>query len=304
VDNYGTITQGGASGVAVAMHSTTSNVLNVYGGAINGDVAGDTAGDSNLTFDVGASSTGSFSFSHNISNFAVNVKSGFVQFSGTIGNTGATTVSGGKLDITGSMLDSATTVQSAGQLLGDGAAGTVAVKSGGVAQAGDSATVLASTQAASTNAKFSLTGLTVDGGSTLAFNLDHATAGTGTTTNPAGGTMFDLGLSGLFAAGANVAPGSVLLNFDGSTVGGTVAAPNVYELVAFAPAGTTLTTSDFTVQNLLVDGGGAYGLSFVGLSDGQEALDLTVAPEPGTWTMLIGGLGLLAAFRRWRKLSI
>ena len=304
VDNYGIIEQDGASGVAVAMHSSSSNVLNVYGGAINGDVTGDTSADSTFTIDPGAG--GTFTYGHNISNFAVNINgdgnNGTVKFTGTIGNTGPTTVKAGKLDISGSMTHSATTVKSTGTLLGDGAAGGVTVNSGGAAQAGDAATVLASTQAASTNFKFSLTGLTVDGGSTLTFDLYHAAPGTGTTASPAGGTMFDLGSTGIFAAGANVTAGSIFLNFDNSTVSGTLASPNVYELVAFAPGVLKPTLNDFTVENLNVNNNGGYSLSYVTLGDGQQALDLTV-PEPGAWTMLGLGLAGLAMIGRFRKLS-
>jgi hypothetical protein len=304
INNYGTIEQDGASGVAVAMHGK-SNVLNVYGGSIGGDVTGDTAIDSTMNIDPGTG--GTFTYSHNISNFAVNINSdgnaGTVNFTGTIGNTGPTTVNAGKLDISGSMIHSATTVKSGGTLSGSGAAGGVTVNSGGTAAAGDSATVLAATQAASTSYQFSLTGMTVDGGSTLSFDLYHAAPGTGTINNPAGGTMFNLGSAGVFAAGANVTAGSILLNFNGSDVGGTPADPNVYDLVTFGSGATTLALDDFTIENLDVDGGGAYSLSYEALTNGQEALVLDVAPEPGTWALLGLGLAGLVVVGRFRKRS-
>jgi autotransporter-associated beta strand protein len=262
---------------------------------------GDTAADSTLTINPGSGNT--FDYSDKISNFTVNINSdgsnGTVKFSGASTYSGATTVGGGTFDVSGSINNSATTVKNGATMKGSGSAGAVHVQSGGTLAAGDAATSLGATQAQSSNFQFTLGGITLDGGSTLSFTLDGAAPGTGSATNPAGGTMFNLGLTGSFAAGSNVTAGSILLNFNNSEVAGTPSAENVYELAAFAPA-STMTLDDFKVENLDVDNGGAYSLNFVTLGNGQEALDLTVAPEPGTWMLMLSGL-IFVPFA-WRHL--
>ena len=302
IDNYGTIQQDGASGVAVAMHSHTSNALNVYGSSasIKGDVVGDTAADSTMTINPG--NGGTFTYGNSISNFTVLVNAdggnGTVNLTGTSSNTGPTSVDAGKLDVSGSIAHSAVTVKSGGTMQGSGSAGATYVQSGGILKAGDSATTLGASESASTNFKFALAGLTLDGGSTLSFSLDHTTT-SGTVANPAGGTMFDLGLTGILAAGTGVTAGSIKLDFNNSEVSGSAADPNVYELAAFAP-GTDLTTSDFSIENLSIDNHNSAVLSLVTLTDGQEALDLDVIPEPGTWALLLASFAFAPLV--WRRI--
>ena len=67
---------------------------------------------------------------------------------------------------------------------------------------------------------------------------------------------------------------------------------------------TSLDYSTFTINQYgpdgvtpLTAGGTVYSDSVLYLSDG----DLEVVPEPGTWTMMLGGLALLVICQRRRK---
>ncbi len=106
VTDYGTIKQDNTSGgSAVAMHSSTSNVLNILGGSASviGDVSGDTAADSTLTINPGTGN--SFSYGYVISNFTVQINSdsttGTVTFSGANTYSGGTTITAGTLALAG-----------------------------------------------------------------------------------------------------------------------------------------------------------------------------------------------------------
>ena len=125
INNYGTILQDNANGTAVAMHSSISNILNIYGGSatIDGDISGDTAADSTLTINPGDGN--GFSYGYKISNFTVDINSdgssGMVLLSGANDYSGGTTLSGGLLAIGNSQaLGTGNVVNNGGLLATDG----------------------------------------------------------------------------------------------------------------------------------------------------------------------------------------
>lgn len=274
VDNYGTITQSGASGVAVAMHSTSSNVLNIYGGSIGGDVTGDTSADSKMTIATGTN--GTFSFAHNISNFAVEVKTGKFTLNGTISG-GTTTIDagatlGGNANVGGLIIS--------GTLSPGNSPGKVTATSVVLNPTGDFLLQVdtdGSTGAAGTNwDQLAVSGL-----------VDGSALGTGA------GQQFSFNLQSLM-------PNDTA----GSLASWNPDVNHVWHDVVTSTAFTTpLSSQDFSVNS----SGFANRLdgSFSIQTDGTS-LDLvyTAAPEPGTWAMLVGGVTLLFVAARRRKLAL
>lgn len=110
-------------------------------------------------------------------------------------------------------------------------------------------------------------------------------------------------------------------NTSGFTVTGTGALAGVdlsglnFSGVATAPAGFTngsgvpaATPASLTLSNLSIADGAAFGINFTATdatgSDNGVAIDnfsLSVVPEPSTYAMIAGGLGLLLAGQRVRR---
>jgi len=246
---------------------------------------------------------------------------GTLTLSGTNTYTGSTTingVNGGVLDVTGSTTNSAITVASGATLEGNGHVGSVNVSAGsiivegpftaysqgGILAPGDPNTLnLQPTLSGSTGNILTAASLTVNGsagfGSTLQYNLYNNSSGSSTASAPAGGTV-DL-VTGVFS-GLNVSStNQVVLDFNASTVGGN----NVYDLVEYGST-TGLTTADFVIEDLNLTSGSTDSLVFnSSLNALQLDITLQAVPEPSTWTMLLGGLSLLAFWcKRTRRVHV
>jgi len=259
-------------------------------------------------------------------NLGVNVNSasgytgtngGMVVFSGTATYTGATTINGGNLQVNGSTLSTGTiTAASGGTLSGIGNVGNIVLSAGGEISPGNATTMLGTNLSSPTTTNNVLTGnsLTINGG-TLSYNLYNVTPNTGlNSSNPAGGTVINLG-SGLLTFSASLSSSNQLvLNFNDSASGGNgvvsngalvSGTPNVYNLIEFgSSAGITdqaeltaaLNDNEIVINNLAADltpGDSAFLVLNTNIGDGQEALQLDVVPEPSTWAMFALGLGFL-----------
>ncbi len=226
---------------------------------------------------------------------------GTQTLSGTNTYTGATLVAGGILDVQGSTTNSTTTISNSGTLAGIGSVGNITVNSGGTLSPGDATTSLGPNLSSSNTFNNVLTAesLTAAGGAILQYNLSSS-ATASSSSNPAGSTLIDLG-QGAFNGSSVSTSNQIILNFQNSSSG--TLDPSIYSLVEFGlgsgSGNTNLTTSDFQIENLNYLAG-QYGLLSFTQSGGQEVLQLEVVPEPGTWTLLLGSLGLLAFWRRRR----
>ncbi len=230
------------------------------------------------------------------------------SFAGTIRNQGAddvlsftksgagtfTVASGGTLNTKG------TTTVTAGTLIIDTNSASVGVT------AGNDVTVSGGTLAGIGNITTNANDVVVTGGK-LAPGTDGTTGnltltlGVGTLDlsglTGTGGLQFDLGTSSdlLTLTTGTLNVGAAILNFDD------------FDFTALSGFGTgpyTLIETSNTIT-------GSLGASLTGtvggfdatisLSDANTNLILTVVPEPGTWVMVLGGFGVVAMLRRFRR---
>ncbi|HUB68569.1 MAG TPA: autotransporter-associated beta strand repeat-containing protein [Candidatus Methylacidiphilales bacterium] len=304
-------------GSLTASGSGTNQVISSNGSAtgIPGSGSGASATTAGLTVNYSGSPVDTFSGSIGGSGAATNLSltktgTGTLVLGGVNTYTGATTINAGMLKVTGSAANSATTVGHSSVLAGDGLVGSIYASAGSTVSPGanDVTQVIGANLSTSTNNILTASSLQMAGGATLQFNLYTATVGTGSAGNPAGGTLIDLGTTGSFLSDGSVSSSNqIILDFQDTGAGGTSASsPNIYDLVEFSSTGgpngdTNLTISDFDLVNLdSALGNGNSTLSFINMGDGQEALQLSVAPEPSTWAMVFGGLGFLGFLLRGR----
>ena len=328
INNSGTITQDNANGTAIEMHSAVSNTLNITGGSavIKGDIAGDTAADSTLNISPGAGN--SFSYGYNISGFTVNVNSngttattGTVTLSGANTYSGTTTVAGGKL-VVANTTGSAT---GTGKVAVSGAAtiaGTGIIKPGsgnGVTLAANSTLVSGGTQSGTTAGA----GLTLDnttaqgvileaslGNATLAFTLgaNHSA----TTLRVLGDTVKELSFASTDTFALTDLNNDPLTAFQINTPFILIQAGTVPGLASDDALYTGLTTTGgvdangnvlngwvTSPVNITLNGVNETGKLQLYLNNGA----LEVVPEPGTWALVVGGMGVLlfVQFRRRQK---
>lgn len=200
------------------------------------------------------------------------VGSGKLTLSGANTPTGNTYVQGGTLEITGSLSGSILEVQSGGTLAGNGSIGAdVYVLAGGKLAPGTSPGTL------------TVTGATLDfSDAVTAINTQSLAFELGTTSDRVNLTTGSFGIgSGVldfddfaFTAGAGFGPGTYTLFDSTADVFGTL--------------GTSLSGT--------ISGFGAT----LALADGDNDIVLNVVPEPGSVTLLLGGLAMLASRRRRR----
>jgi MYXO-CTERM domain-containing protein len=276
----------------------TNQIISSNGTASGTPAIGTSASSStgNLTVNTSGYTGGTDTFSGSLggtgglNNFSVTKSgTGTLALTGTNTYTGGTTVNGGTLlaNSSNSTGSGAVSVASGGTLGGSGTINTSAVASG-------NAVTVASGGSLSPSAG--------SGGiSTLTLAL-HA----GSTVNLLSGAQFafDLGASGLNDE-VRITGGTLTLNtqnfsnFTFITVSGFTGT-GTYNLFVM-DAGGDITGSLGTATGTIVSGSNNYTgtLSVLG-PDLQLSVAPASAPEPSSWAMLLGGLGLLAFWRTHR----
>lgn len=211
---------------------------------------------------------------------------GLLTLSGTNTYSGATTVSAGTLVVSGSISGSTTTVKSNAAVAGTGTLGVVSVQSGGTLHPG---AVAASGLLSSGN--FSL----LSGGH-LTLEIGGVT-GTGTSS-----TLYsELSVTGT----VSLAGDAQITLFNGYTpsIGDT------FYIILNDGSDAISGTFSNDVGGFITSGGIQYKVNYQANGDGgSNDVSLTVStasvvPEPSAVASLMGGLGLLANFRRRRKSS-
>ena len=192
--------------------------------------------------------------------------------------TGATTVNAGNLQVTGSISGSIVTVQTAGTLSGSGTVGTVIVN-GGIIAPGTSPGILN-------------TGNITFNGGTLSLEFNGTTVGTLYDQLNVTGTVTlqsDTALAINFGYAQQVGDSFTIVNNDGLDPKGGAG--------LFTFLGTPLADGD-----LFSDFGNNTSLmiDYTAGSDDNDVV-LSVVPEPGAVTMLLGGIGLLLGGQRFRR---
>lgn len=302
-----------------AFDTNGAGTISINGAAVNAPIIGGLKGSKawdvgtipvSLTLNVGTGNTHSYSgvLSGGTTSGMALIKQGLGTqiFSGTASHTGATNVNVGKLVVSGTFTaTSSVSVASGAELNVNGAinsaaalalAGTLSGSGSVGAVTADSTAVIAPGNSPGTLSMVSLTGTT---GATLSIELGK-TAGA-----PVGGVDYD-----------QVSTGGILLNDMTLTLVATAGTPNVQigdrfflvlnqgtEAVGGTFAG--LAQGDrFMFSGLeyeisyLADWTGNYATSAM---TGGNDIALLVVPEPGTFSMLLGGFGMLVFMQRIRS---
>jgi fibronectin-binding autotransporter adhesin len=233
------------------------------------------------------------------------VKSGnnLITLAGTNTYSGTTTINGGGLFLTNangylSSNNNTVNVNTTGTLGGNaGINGSVVLANG--------ATITGSQSAAGSRLTLG-NGLDLSAGGTFLWNLynDKAIGGTSNPTGTAGKDYDQIVLNG----GELVSGGNGLLTLNFSQNSADTGGPNGADADTFWSGDhswiivndiggstdgdpLTLTTSSYT--------DGSFATSIDGFGD--EVLNYYPTPEPGTWVMALGGIGMLLGFQRSRR---
>lgn len=242
--------------------TTTNTALTLKGGSNGITVSGQIAG------------TGA--------NASLIVNSGKVTLTGDSTYAGTTSVNtSGTLAVNGS-ITGAVNVGSLGTLGGNGGVGALSVQSGGVLTPGNSAGTLTASSA------------TFADGSEFKLELSNDRAGGGT----AGVAWDSLAVTGLLDLSSLTSGGLklTLINLGYSAWDGTVS--HTWNSIISFGSGTGLSASAFNLDTAAFEGVGTW--SVVQNSNSFD-LQYQVVPEPATWAMMIGGLGVLAFGNRLRR---
>jgi len=226
--------------------------------------------------------------------------SGIVQFSGTNTYLGGTTVNGGTLVVSGSLAGSATVASAAsmevdgvlsstgsttingGVLQGNGFVGAITANGGTVSPG------LTAANAGSANDTLTAGGdVNLSGSTTFALRIGTTSA----TTNDA------LVTSGNFNAGG----ATLSLSLSGN-INTPSAQNNVYTIVT-AGSAPTGTFAGLPSDGSTIDiNGFTFAINYdVGVGGNSDTLTLTAIPEPGTFGLILGGMGMLIAIQRKRR---
>jgi len=198
---------------------------------------------------------------------------GVLTLGGTNSYIGPTLVSGGDLEVDGSLGSSPVTVNSGALLGGTGnITNTVTLQPGGGINLGS---------AISTLTVANLTWNT-NGAASMLFTL---------STTDSTSSLLDI-TGGLTKGTSSGNPGQFIFNFQDTGMFG-----GVYTLLEFTPGdGGSFTTSDFAAINVGHNAGGAFNFDN---TDGMLTFNLNVVPEPSTWALMVGGATFLIGV--WRR---
>ena len=244
--------------VTLALNGFNQTVAGIEASAIEVNATNRIVGGSATPSTLTVSNTADFTYGGRLGDSRANennlalVKTGAGTLSLTFSNTysGATTVEAGTLRVHGVHTGGGLITVAGGTLGGTGTVGAVTVGASGTLAPGASL------------GTFTVSSLTLDGGATLAWELDND-----------GVTSDLLAVTGALTKGA---AGAWAFDFLGTGAAGT------YTLVTFGS--TDFSDGDFTATNL---GAGLSG----DVDVNAGTLTLTVVPEPGS----LGVIGLLAA---------
>jgi autotransporter-associated beta strand protein len=235
---------------------------------------------------------------------ATSVQNGTLIVSGSLsGSASASVASGGTLEVDGSFNNAATTTLNAtGALQGTGLVGAITAHGGTVAPG------LTGADAAITSGTLTAAGA-VSLSSTTNFNIRVGVAGTtdgdqlavtnGASVSLNGTLNISLG-AGLNSLTAGTTYNLVYIILQGNQVASGTFSSFTINGSAATQSGNVITSNGYTVD---IDYGYASGgpFSTTGSTGDDVAIELVSVPEPGTWAMMLGGMGMLAVWQSKRR---
>lgn len=303
VTNHGSITGGLAlqSGKTLSGSGSVSGTTSVNGGAING--SGLTLGATTLAGDSTLSGTTTAS--------SIAISTGTTSVSGSIDSGSSLTVSSGaKLNNTGNTRATSITVGNGATLNNNGTlVGAVSVTGvfNGTGTVDGALTIKSTGELAPGNSPGTTTvtgALTVESGAKVSMQLDGLVAGTQydqiVVTNTGSVSLLNGSILDItFGTGLTPAIDNQFVLIDNQSdalISGT------FSSLLISGSSVTLDASNsFTYNDQ------KFQLSYTGIAgidSKANDLVLTVVPEPSTWVMILGGIGMLAFGQRLRKDSV
>jgi len=215
--------------------------------------------------------------------------------SGSNTYTGATLVTGGKLLVAGSINASASTINTGATLGGGGSVGSVTVNAGGTLAAGlDAAGTTVGTLTANGNVSFT------DGTAHLALRLGETTASDADTLSTNSASAFTVSLNG---ADLQLTLGPNYSHLDNQLFLIINNANGASSFSGSFAQGSTVTLGN-EIFNIVYGANYDASGNFVALTGGNDiALQAAAVPEPSTWAMIVGGVGMLGFYRKLRRNS-
>src|SRR5581483_4773334 len=242
---------------------------------------------------------------------ATNINNGTVIVSGSLSATTSVTVSNATLKVNGAINAlAALTVGGGGTLKGSGSVGSVTASSGGTVAPGNSTGII------TFNGDFNLQAgahLAIEIGGTVAgFNHDGTDgydqvqlAGSGRTLTIDGDLQGTL-LSGYVANSGNASfnVNTQQLNLDGDKFFLVIGAGSAVQGAGFSNQQGA--DSNLTGFNTITFGGQEFAVSYTANAGtnsftGGNDVAIMAIPEPNTYAMVIGGVGMLMFYRKLRR---
>jgi len=262
----------GASGATGALENVSGN--NSYAGPITLGTDTTISSDSGTLNLTGSIGDGGNAYSVTMSG------NGTVQLAGISTYSGSTSVTAGALDVTGSLEGSSSVTVTNGTLEGTGRIfHTVTIGNGFGAPA---SAVLEPGLIGAVGKLTVSSSISILSDGLFVFDLDSTGGGAGN------------GASELIAQSVNLDSSSEFQFNDIASSVGTLSGMVIP--VIFAPGGISGQFANLTQGTQIDDGSNIFTANYT-----PTELTLTVVPEPGTWGMLLGGLGMLMGIHRMRK---
>lgn len=270
---------GGAGQFVSGDIGTLAAIGSSTGGFESGSILGlDTTG-GNFTYGAAIANTNSGA---NVLGLA-KLGSNMLTLSANNTYTGATSVTGGTLFVSGSLSGSSSTSVTNATLAGTGSiTGPVTIGNG----LGGTATATIEVGLTGTTGTLSTGALTLNSDAVYKFNL-----------NPTLGTSDLLNVNGSITLGSGVATLSGNVLSDEILSGG-----QVFD-IANSTGGITGYFAGLTNGSTYLLGDNSYIINYGTVVSDEITLTAEAIPEPGTWAMMLGGLGMLVSFQRMRRHS-
>jgi autotransporter-associated beta strand protein len=292
---YGGVSAGSLSGGAPGTFDL-NGFNQTLGGLVNSGTGISTIGNSSttsnstLTFAAGAtpSTFGGIIVDHlgsGTETTALTVSSGTLTLTAASTYSGTTSVTGGALNVTGS-LNGSTSVTVANALLegkgyiadgvtigsGSGSAGSAVIEPGSVGATGT----------------FTLgSALTLNSDAKFIFTLNSTGGGVGTSS------------SELIASSVSLNSSAEFTFQDIASTPGTLTQGTVFTAISTGIGGLSGTFGNLPNDDVFAANGNLYEAAYT-----SDSLTLTVVPEPGTWGMILSGFGMLICIQKLRKRQI